>query len=242
VHIIFRSGGLVISMLMGRIFMNRRYTTLQVISVTLVTLGVISTTLSATKKHKSGINTSSVLGVGDIYQYFTGIGLLSVALILSGLLGVVQDRTYSKFRGTGNTPWKESMFYLHFLSMPMLLSLKGDIAEQLYTLQQTSTFSTSSLPFPSPIPTAFVILGLNVLTQLVCVAGVNRLTSRVSSLTVTLTLVVRKAVSLIISLTLYGDREVDRQQRLFLFSGAGLVFIGTVLYSASKQKKVDKID
>ena len=210
-----------------------------------VTLGVISTTLSAAIKPKSWMNTTSAPGVGDIHQYFTGIALLSVALVLSGLLGIVQDRTYSKFRGAGNTPWKESMFYLHFLSMPMFLSLKGDITEQLYNLQQTSALSTSSLPFPSPIPTAFVILGSNVLTQLVCVAGVNRLTSRVSSLTVTLTLVVRKAVSLVISLVLFGDKEMDQQQKFLLFGGAGLVFVGTVLYSMSnqqKQKKVEKVD
>lgn len=212
------------------------------VSVILVTLGVIFTTLSGTKKPKLGVNTSSVPAVGEIYQYLTGIALLSVALVLSGLLGVVQDRTYSKFRGAGGTPWKESMFYLHFLSMPIFLSLKGDITEQLYTLQQTSAFSTSSLPFPSPIPTAYFILGLNVFTQLVCVAGVNRLTSRVSSLTVNLTLVVRKAVSLIISLMLFGDRETDRQQRWLLFGGAGLVFVGTVLYSISRQKKVHKVD
>ena len=210
-----------------------------------VTLGVISTTLSGTKKPKPGINTNSVPGVEGIHQYFTGIALLSVALVLSGLLGVVQDRAYSKFRGVGDTPWKESMFYLHFLSMPMFLSLKGDITEQLYTLQQTSAYATSSLPFPSPIPIAFVILGLNVFTQLVCVAGVNRLTSRVSSLTVNLTLVVRKAVSVIISLTLFGGREMDQQQRSLLFGGAGFVLIGTVLYSISnqeKQKKVEKVD
>ena len=212
------------------------------VSVILVTLGVVSTTLSAAKKPKPGINTSSVPGVGDIHQYFNGIVLLSVALVLSGLLGIVQDRTYSKFRGTDNTPWKESMFYLHFLSMPVFLSLKGDITEQLYTLQQTSALSTSSLPFPSPIPVAFIFLGSNVLTQLVCVAGVNRLTSRVSSLTVTLTLVVRKAVSLIVSLTLFGDREMDQQQRFLLFGGAGLVFTGTILYSMSNQRKREKVD
>jgi hypothetical protein len=38
---------------------------------------------------------------------------------------------------------------------------------------------------------------------------------------------------------------MDKQQRLLLSGGAGLVFIGTVLYSISnqqKQKKVDKVD
>ena len=214
-------------------------------SVVLVTLGVIFTTLSGTMKPKPGINANFVPRAGDIYQYFTGVVLLSIALVLSGLLGIVQDRTYSKFRGTGDTPWKESMFYLHFLSMPIFLSLKGDIMEQFYALQQTSAFSTSSLSFPSPIPIAYLILGLNVFTQLICVAGVNRLTSRVSSLTVNVTLVVRKAISLIISLVLFGDREMDKQQRSLLSGGAGLVFFGTVLYSISnqqKRKKVDKVD
>ena len=206
----------------------------------LVTLGVILTTLSGAKKPTPKINATSIPKVGDLYQYLTGIALLSVALILSGLLGVVQDRTYSKFRRGGNTPWEESMFYLHFLSMPMFLPLKGDIMGQLYTLQQPSAFSTSSLPFPSPIPIAFVILGLNVFTQLVCAAGVNRLTSRVSSLTVNLTLVVRKAVSLFISLTLFGDKKVDQSQRLLLYGGAGLVLFGTVLYPVSqKRRKVE---
>jgi len=40
---------------------------------------------------------------------------------------------------------------------------------------------------------------LNTITGLVCVAGVHRLTTRVNALTVTLVLVVRKAVSLVIS-------------------------------------------
>jgi len=224
--------------------LKRRYTVLQVVSVVLVTLGVVFTTLSGPKKPKYGIKADSVPGVGDAYQYLTGIAILTIALVLSGLLGVVQDRTYSKFRRTGNTPWEESMFYLHFLSMPMFLSLKGDIMEQLYTLQQPSAFSTtSSFPFPFPIPIAFIILGLNVFTQLVCSAGVNRLTSRVSSLTVNLTLVVRKAVSLIVSLTLFGDKKVDQQQMFLLYGGAGLVFLGTTLYSiAQKQKRVDKVD
>jgi len=242
VHIIFRSGGLVVSMLMGRILMGRRYTTLQVVSVIFVTLGVISTTLSGAKKPKPGFGTTSVPGVGDLHQYFTGIALLSAALVLSGLLGIVQDRTYSKFRGADDAPWKESMFYLHFLSMPMFLSLKGDIMQQLSTLHQTSGFSISSSPLPSPIPIAYLILGLNVFTQLVCAAGVNRLTSRVSSLTVNLTLVVRKAVSLVISLMLFGNREMSQQQRLLLSGGGGLVFIGTILYSIANKQKRKKID
>ncbi|TBU27680.1 UAA transporter, partial [Dichomitus squalens] len=49
VHIIFRSGGLVVSMLMGWLFAGKRYSLTQVASVLLVTAGVVLTTLSASK-------------------------------------------------------------------------------------------------------------------------------------------------------------------------------------------------
>lgn len=57
----------------------------------------------------------------------------------------------------------------------------------------------SSIVFALSIPQIYLPLILNTVTQLLCVAGVHRLTTRVSALTVTLVLVVRKAVSLIIS-------------------------------------------
>ncbi len=61
------------------------------------------------------------------------------------------------------------------------------------------------------VPTIYFPLVLNTITQLVCVAGVHRLTTRVSSLTVTLILVVRKAVSLVISVI--GISQVGRAFR-----------------------------
>ena len=60
----------------------------------------------------------------------------------------------------------------------------------------TRDLVTVTLSLPKP----YLPLLANTLTQLLCVAGVHRLTTRVSNLTVTLILVVRKAVSLVISL------------------------------------------
>ena len=53
--------------------------------------------------------------------------------------------------------------------------------------------------FSLSIPHIYLPLVLNTLTQLLCIAGVNRLTTRVSALTVNLVLVIRKAMSLVIS-------------------------------------------
>ncbi|KAF8164834.1 UAA transporter family-domain-containing protein [Crassisporium funariophilum] len=270
VHIIFRSGGLIISMLLGWLVSSKRYSRTQILSVLLVTAGVIITTLSASQSSSSSSNPINP------YTYATGIGILTLALVFSGLLGLTQDWVYSKHgrpaltsspnaKGTtigsnaapeGPPAWQESMFYLHFLALPMLLPLLPSLAAQMHELNTSGPRAEFSLPLPislssnmttayplnilppyslpqlpihffshsanvsllsiaqsapkmnettSPlvislsIPHIYLPLVLNTITQLLCVAGVHRLTTRVSALSVTLVLVVRKAVSLMIS-------------------------------------------
>jgi len=218
-----------VSMIMGRFVLGRKYTAMQVISVFMVTLGVIFSSSSA-----SNMYAAHVLSMD---RYMTGILFLTIALILSGILGVVQDRTYSHFHTQDGSPWQESMFYLHFLSLPMFIFVRGNIATQLRTLQASPPiFWNHSSPYISVVPTSHVILALNVLTQLICAAGVNRLTSHASSLTVNLVLVVRKAASLIISVMLFANHDGDQTEKLLLWGGATLVFAGTIMYSLSKRQ------
>ena len=73
------------------------------------------------------------------------------------------------------------------------------------------------------------------ITQFVCIAGVHRLTSRVSSLSVTLVLSLRKAVSLVISLWWFGGAY--NYQTVV---GAALVGFGTLLYSFGSGKRVEE--
>lgn len=186
----------------------------------------------------------------------TGIFILFVALLFSSLLGIAQDLSYAAHRKrvaelpkqpNQVAPWQESMFYLHFISMPMFLSMRKELVTQFQSLWLSPSFYftipaiSSEIPrisrVPTPhslaVPSAIVILLLNTVTQLVCVAGVHRLTSRVSSLTVTLVLVVRKAVSLLISVFLFGDRydQMSLVAKVMMLGGAGLVFAGTLAYS-----------
>ena len=263
-----------------------RYTLTQTISVILVTIGVIITTLSASEPHSSSSSASPV----NPYTYVSGIGILTLALVLSGFLGLVQDWTYSKYirpsssspkqngvvasiKEPESSPWQESMFYLHFLSLPMLLLLLPDLAVQMEQLNTIGPRAHFNFPLPIPasvnitsfplsiipshalphlpihlfpqsgnfsllsvsqsvaktnpstyhyplsvslsIPHIYLPLVLNTITQLVCVAGVHRLTTRVSALTVTLVLVVRKAVSLILSVV--GITNVGLAIRGFAF-------------------------
>lgn len=237
---------------------------MQVASVFVITAGVVLTTFSAAKpKPASGSATKSNF---DLKMYLTGVSLLTVALILGGLLGVVQEKTYADFfrkqqqaaltneKPSGDAPakpWQESMFYIHFLSMPMFLSVRKSLVSQFQSLTASPALTVAlpsllqlshsdSSPAPPqalsfPVPSAYVPLLLNTLTQLVCASGVNRLTTRVSNLTVTVVLVVRKAVSLIISVWLFGggkkNESMDERGRLLLWSGAACVFLGTIMYS-----------
>ncbi|KZT27075.1 UAA transporter [Neolentinus lepideus HHB14362 ss-1] len=303
VHIIFRSGGLVISMCLGWLVMGRRYTLTQVISVLLVTAGVILTTYSAsqTKTKPKYASTTSTTSAPhrDTLTYLTGIGILSLALLCSGFLGLAQDKMYStytrypvtvsaqrdssgknegKSQNPGSKPqsekpqWQESMFYLHFLAMPMFWFVRQDLGVQLASVTSGprvqvnlnpafvySNFivlpnSTMSSPPAQPQPTSpaslsvpvgLLALILTTVTSLICISGVHRLTARVASLTVTLVLTVRKAVSLIISV-LFFPKAGEQGDTKMMWVGAALVGLGTVGYAmggaGGRQKQKQKKD
>lgn len=268
VHIIFRSGGLVVSLLLGWILLKRRYNMMQVLSVAVVTIGVILSTLAASPSASKSSQTKSTASTAS---YVQGIGILSVALVLGGLIGIVQDRTFSAYRermatlskDTGaqvkiQNPWKEAMFYLHFLSLPLFIPSLPTLRKQFEALSRSPLRPLPIIPLPKNlgslllgalpkhaepyllvtsssltlrVPSALALLAANVATQLVCSSGVNRFTAQVSSLSVTLTLVVRKAVSLMLSVYLNGGSGGTQ-----MWTGAALVLIGTVAYTMASAK------
>lgn len=278
------------------IFIKKRYNVTQILSVLLVMTGVIITTLSAQPSSKSTKSTAIV----DPYTYAKGIGILSLALVLSGFLGLLQDWTHSKHRRQTQkssqshlaqqqldpsipAAWQESMFYLHFLALPMFLSLLPDLSAQMHEINMSSQRAKVDIPIPSvnltstsflpsfsvpslpihilpyqkdssllsitrkahnedpntpillslSIPHIYLPLIINTITQLLCVAGVHRLTTRVSAVTVTLVLVVRKAVSLIISVV--GIAQAGRVLRNWMY----LVFGGIVNFFGWDEKRLD---
>ena len=76
------------------------------------------------------------------------------------------------------------------------------------------------------------MLLLNALTQYVCISGVNRLSAKSSSLTVSIVLNIRKLVSLVLSIWLFGNRLPPG-----VMIGAGLVFAGGGLYALPTAKR-----
>ncbi|CAE6365434.1 unnamed protein product [Rhizoctonia solani] len=266
VHIIFRSGGLVVNLLLG-LALGKKYTPAQILSVLLVTAGVaLSTTSSLAHKQPKYKPDGDFHTTSFTQDHLIGLSLLTLALVLSSLMGLAQERTYAQF----GRHWQEGMFYLHFLALPMfaLPGIGGDLVQQIKIANASPPVTMAghvqqlmarpagplgarpvgpfdpilerimSFPlFSIALPSFYVPLAVNVFTQFLCVGGVHRLTSQVSSLTVTLVLVVRKAVSLWISVVLVGGNRGD----VWLWGGAMAVVVGTVLYSLDQGRPKEKV-
>ncbi|WFD26612.1 golgi uridine diphosphate-N- acetylglucosamine transporter [Malassezia nana] len=223
VHIVFRSGGMLVNMVLGYTVSGKRYSLLQMASVMLVTVGVIVATLSAAMP-----DTSTQQSHQPMSEYLTGVALLSMALITSGCMGLFQEQTYAKY---GREHWHEALFYSHLFSLPLFVFQGRTLLQQMDKANQTPRewvgLCKSCEWLGLYIPSYYIKLALNVFTQLLCINGVNRLTSRVSSLSVSLILVVRKAVSLLISVVLLNQQTGS----LPLWSGAAAVMVGTLGYT-----------
>ncbi|KAI0953812.1 hypothetical protein AcV7_007234 [Taiwanofungus camphoratus] len=225
VQIVFRSAGLAVSMVFGYLFLHKRYTLLQICSVAVVSVGVIIATLSrpsATSTSASGTATD----VTALSEYSLGVLMLTFSLLLTGALGMLQERTYSRY----GPCWKEGVFYTHFLSLPIFLFLIPEIKHGFRSLSTEATPSpvsvNNSVPlFASPI-IPYIVLLANLITQLICVSGVNQLTSRVSSVSTNIVLTTRKAISLCFSVWWFGNGWNTQ-----LGIGAGMVFLGSLLYT-----------
>ncbi|KAI5120367.1 hypothetical protein M0805_006889 [Coniferiporia weirii] len=213
-QIVFRSSGLPVSMLLGSVFLRRRYSGAQIISVLIVTLGVVLATMS---KPSSTVSD----GLDDYQKYMTGVSMLCLSLLLTGILGVLQERTYARY----GPCWKEGVFYTHLLSLPVFVFLIGDICDGLRVVRESSGSVRG-------VPKTYLVFALNLVTQLLCVSGVNQLASRVSSVSTNIVLTTRKAISLCLSVWLFKG-----EWNLELVVGATMVFLGSALYACATPRR-----
>ncbi|KAI0352296.1 UAA transporter [Trametes cingulata] len=218
VQIVFRSAGLAVSMLLGYLVLKKRYSLAQVAAVAFVSAGVVLATLSRPSAPKTSGDPP------DIGRYSIGVFMLTVSLLLTGILGVLQERTYTKY----GPHWKEGVFYTHCLSLPIFIFFIPDLKRGFGGLSDPTTLSLESRQtFGSLLGLVpYAILGANMLTQLACVSGVNQLTSHVSSVSTNLVLTTRKAISLCFSVWWFGNGWNAQ-----LGVGAGMVFLGSLLYT-----------
>ncbi|KAI9440463.1 UAA transporter [Lactarius indigo] len=212
VQIIFRSAGLAVSMLLGRIFMGKRYTLQQITAVAVVSSGVVIATLSRPRAGPSSAqpSSSSSTPAADASRYAIGVAMLLTSLVCTGVHGALQEHTYNKY----GPHWREGVFYMHMLSLPLFAFMPGHVRQGFASLSSRKTGRP------------YTMLALNLLTQLVCVSGVNQLSSRVSAVSTQVVLTARKAISLCFSVWWFGGGW-----NMQFACGAFMVFAGSFWYS-----------
>jgi len=260
VHMVFRSSSLLSNLIFG-LFLSKKYTSNQVLGVIFVTVGITVLTLAEGAQKSKSVASSACIGCGNILENVTsaipsgevlhnattagilemytemmtnpfirwlcGIGMLTMALFLSSGLGHLQDWQYSKY----GKNWQEGMFYTHFLSLPMFLFLMNDIIEHWHRANNSKIMDLGMFQMPS----MWCYLALNMFTQIVCILGVYLSTARAGTLTTTLTLTIRKFLSLILSILYFHNPFTQ-----WHWVGSTLVFIGGLVYmDLWKKKKVE---
>lgn len=237
-HIILRSAGPVATMGVGYLA-GKRYGKVQVLAVALLFLGVVQAAVS--DAWSKGVQVSPMqTNTSSQSEFMIGAGLLYLALVLSAVMGVYADRIYAQY---GRNNWAESLFYSHTLSLPILLSSPSTLMTQAKAMfaspplgvYMSSPGQSGWLVFHAMFnktPVLLLMLFLNAFTQYLCIRGVHLLSAQSSSLTVTIVLNVRKLVSLLLSIWLFGNRLAPG-----VLLGALLVFIGGGLYALPAKPK-----
>jgi len=218
-HMIFRSGSLVTSLILGMIILRKRYTIPQILAVVAVTVGIFLATTAS-------VDSFAELSIGDDVAVFVkGVTMLTVALILSSLLGILQEYTYSQYTYVPrNELTKEHQFYSHAFSLPIFSLMLPQI---LARLRDWSSMALVTIPgINVEISSLYLYLLANVITQYVCISGVFMMTGAAGSLAMTLTISLRKFVSLVLSIVFFRNPFTPRH-----WIATVLVFGGTLVYS-----------
>uniref|UniRef100_A0A914C289 UDP-xylose and UDP-N-acetylglucosamine transporter n=1 Tax=Acrobeloides nanus TaxID=290746 RepID=A0A914C289_9BILA len=220
-HIIFRSGSLLTSLLMNRLVLGRKYSTKKYLSVLAVTVGIVVCTLVNATNEKKSDTTMSLEEAEKHYKEWTiGIIMLTVALIASSYLAILQEKMYSTY---GKHP-REAMFYIHALGLPFFTFWGTDIYRSLNEFSNSPAYEVLGISLG--IPGLWLKLLGACAMQWVCILFVYQLNSQTDSLTVTLIVTLRKFLSLLISVFWFNNTFTFLQ-----WLAAAAVFGGTATFT-----------
>ncbi|KAG0681209.1 golgi uridine diphosphate-N- acetylglucosamine transporter [Pichia californica] len=222
-HIIFRSSGTAMTILLGYLLWNKRYNKEKIFGSALIAIGTILFTLDAKGEMVYEENEN------DNYQdNLTGISLLLLATIINSMTSLYKEQIYQgKKNDTKKIEWREVLYYNYFYGIIMYIPLLGKVNNELQRLKTLDGIII------------FTFL-MNWITQLTCILGVNILTFKISALSLTIVLLVRRFLSLIISIYIFNNSIHFNG-----FLGIIAVFTGAIVYSfgslTNKFEKTNKL-
>lgn len=199
-HIIIKSLGPPATLILGRIFWGKRYGVNKMIGSTLIAFGSGLFTISVEE------NSDRISGSNDKI----GVFLLISLVLVSSMTSLYTSEIYQS--KSLKADWKLVMYYNYLIGLLLYLPLIGVISSSL------KEFAVKS--------TDYQIILWNLVTQLFCVIGVNILTFKLTALTLSLTLIIRRFLSLFISIYLF-EAPVNRNGVV----GVVLVLTGSFIYS-----------
>jgi dolichyl-phosphate-mannose-protein mannosyltransferase len=164
-------------------------------------------------------------------SFEAGLLILLIAQLLSAYMGAYVEDIYAQY---GNH-WRANLFYSHLLSIPLFTNFSPILIKQFARLQASQPFEVPEKLIAN-LPEAFamalastsqqvIYLTANAVTQLLCITGVNILSANTSAVTVTIVLNIRKLVSFLLSIWLFGN-----QMGGMMMVGAAMVFGSGALY------------
>ncbi|GBP21717.1 UDP-xylose and UDP-N-acetylglucosamine transporter [Eumeta japonica] len=230
-HMIFRAGSLMANMAMGVWILKKRYPPLKYLAVFMISAGIAICTIQSSgevkaprERHEDALEEERLQFI-DWLWWCLGIAILTFALFVSARMGIFQESLYSKY---GKHPW-EALYYAHLLPLVFWVPTAPNIIEHLKIAMETPCMEVLGLSVPRQV----VWLVLYVVTQGLCISAVYVLTTECASLIVTLTVTLRKFVSLLFSIVYFRNPFT-----LGHWFGTLLVFIGTMIFTELLQKFV----
>ncbi|MCP9260783.1 UDP-xylose and UDP-N-acetylglucosamine transporter [Dirofilaria immitis] len=237
-HIIFRSGSLLASLILTKILQRKQYSIRKYLAVLSITIGIIICTMATAHLEKT--NQEKTLDDVEKYhrEWLIGIAMLTIALVASAYLAICQETMYEVY----GKHTEEAMFVIHGTSLPFFAFMGEDIYKSAVAFSRS--YLIDILGFL--IPHMWVYLAATCLLQLMCISFIYRLNATFESLTVTMVVTIRKFLSLLISILWFRNPFT-----LAHWIGAALVFAGTLAFAdiwtnrvnlAKENKKEKNID
>lgn len=229
-HIVFRCSGTIITMTICWLFANKKYSKLQILSTLFLTMGAIVTSVYKDEDinfHNILNSTPNNKMSSTNYDrtFILGICILTVSSITSSFLSVYNELTYRKY----GKYWQESLFYSNLLSLPLFLINFKQLSKDYNNLIKSTDSLSLGRGWLIPY-NVFWLIG-NILTQHVCISGVNLLSSQTNALTVSVILLVRKFASLLLSVYMFNNVISTTG-----YVGIGIVFTGALMYILGSQR------
>lgn len=218
-----------VTLLVGAALFREAYSLIEVVGVVMLTAGVII----ATYADSVGVgvapsSSSSAAGterdVAALLWWGAGVALLFAGTVMTSMLTHLQSYGFRRY----NPPTREGLLIQYAMCIPFFLPLAPRLASQAKVWSAGEAVGLGG----ASVPVAWAYVVLDAATQTVCISGVHACVRSLGSLRSTIVMTIRKFISLVLSILIFGH-DVGYKHAV----GAALVVAGTLLHNIGRQRR-----